>query len=83
MRVNNHKIGFISTHRKIGHYPSITRLDEDTMSTSTPATAQAPPDAKGPPPEAQAPPSNAPPRQAPPVGLVTQAHARELNFIMF
>jgi hypothetical protein len=23
VRVNNHQIGFISTHRKIGHSPSI------------------------------------------------------------
>jgi hypothetical protein len=24
VRVNNHQIGFISTHRKIGHSPSIS-----------------------------------------------------------
>jgi hypothetical protein len=37
VRVNNHQIGFISTHRKIGHSPSITRsLERSLLVFSTP-----------------------------------------------
>jgi hypothetical protein len=56
--------------------------DEDTTSTSTPTAAQASPDAQAPSLEAQAPHQDVPLRQAPPVGPITRARVRELNYIM-
>jgi hypothetical protein len=50
--------------------------DDDTTSTSTQPATQAPPQ------EAQASPPDVPLRQAPPVGPVTRARVKELNFIM-
>ena len=54
--------------------------DEDTTSTSTPAAAS--PDAQAPSPEAQAPHQDVPLRQASPVGPITRARARELNYVL-
>jgi hypothetical protein len=56
--------------------------DEDTMSTSTLATAQAYLDAQAPSPEAQVPHPDVPLRQARPVGPIIWACARELHYIM-
>jgi hypothetical protein len=54
--------------------------DEDTTSISTPAAASQ--DAQAPSPEAQVPHQDVPLRQASPVGPITRARARELNYVL-